>query len=233
MRDGTPIPLRPKTYAVLRYLAERPGALVTKRELLDAVWGGAAVSEDVVRLSAGEVREALGDDRTAPPLHRNGAAPRLPLHREHGRRRGAYVRAHGGTSDRRRLRGGRRRRRSRARAQRDRRVAARGCQRPAADRIRHRRGRNWQDDAGRHRVARSDARLGSAARCRARPVHGALRCRRALPSGVGRFGRLVPWPRRAEGRGDPARSRAGMASPHHESRGSRTGRTHGHGTSLT
>ncbi|MBY0276515.1 AAA family ATPase [Candidatus Binatia bacterium] len=65
-RDGTPVALRPKTYAVLRYLAERPGALVTKRELLDAVWGGAAVSEDVVRLSAGEVRAALGDDRTAP-----------------------------------------------------------------------------------------------------------------------------------------------------------------------
>ena len=65
-RDGTPIPLRPKTYAVLRYLAQRPGALVTKRELLDAVWDGAAVSEDVVRLSAGEVRAALGDDRAAP-----------------------------------------------------------------------------------------------------------------------------------------------------------------------
>ena len=65
-RDGAPIPLRPKTYAVLRYLAEHPGALVTKRELLDAVWGGAAVSEDVVRLSAGEVRAALGDDRAAP-----------------------------------------------------------------------------------------------------------------------------------------------------------------------
>src|SRR5690348_4023516 len=65
-RDGTPIPLRPKTYAVLRYLAERPGALVTKRELLDAVWGGAVVTEDVVRLSAGEVRAALGDDRAVP-----------------------------------------------------------------------------------------------------------------------------------------------------------------------
>ena len=65
-RAGTPIPLRPKTYAVLRYLAERPGALVTKRELLDAVWGGVAVTEDVVRLCAREVRAALGDDRTAP-----------------------------------------------------------------------------------------------------------------------------------------------------------------------
>src|SRR6185369_1973307 len=64
-RDGTPIPLRPKSFAVLRYLAERPGELLTKRQLLDAVWGGVAVTEDVVRLSAGEVRAALGDDRAA------------------------------------------------------------------------------------------------------------------------------------------------------------------------
>src|SRR5262245_15855817 len=61
-RDGTPIPLRPKTFAVLRRLAERPGELLTKRELLDEVWKGVAVSEDVVRLSAGELRVALGDN---------------------------------------------------------------------------------------------------------------------------------------------------------------------------
>jgi DNA-binding winged helix-turn-helix (wHTH) protein len=65
-RDGAPIALRPKTFAVLRHLAERPGELVTKQALLDAVWSGVVVSEDVVRISAGEVRAALGDDRAAP-----------------------------------------------------------------------------------------------------------------------------------------------------------------------
>jgi len=65
-RDGTPIPLRPKSFAVLRHLAERPGELLTKQQLLDAVWGDVAITEDVVRLSAGEVRAALGDDRAAP-----------------------------------------------------------------------------------------------------------------------------------------------------------------------
>jgi DNA-binding winged helix-turn-helix (wHTH) protein/tetratricopeptide (TPR) repeat protein/type II secretory pathway predicted ATPase ExeA len=65
-REGQPIQLRPKTFAVLQYLAERPGELLTKHALLDAVWTGVAVSEDVVRISANELRNALGDDRTAP-----------------------------------------------------------------------------------------------------------------------------------------------------------------------
>src|SRR5262249_61252659 len=65
-RDGKPVPLRPKTFAFLQYLAERPGELVTKRALLDAVWPGVAVTEDVLRLSARELRAALGDQVTAP-----------------------------------------------------------------------------------------------------------------------------------------------------------------------
>ena len=65
-RDGVPVPLRPKTFAVLEHLVQRPGELVTKQALLDAVWGDVAVSEDVVRLSVGELRTALGDERAAP-----------------------------------------------------------------------------------------------------------------------------------------------------------------------
>src|SRR5262249_24886796 len=42
-RDGRVVTLRPKTFAVLRYLAEHPGVLATKDELLDAVWGRIAV----------------------------------------------------------------------------------------------------------------------------------------------------------------------------------------------
>src|SRR4029453_465153 len=50
----------------LQYLGERPGELVTKQALLDAVWPGVAVTEDVLRLSARELRAALGDQATAP-----------------------------------------------------------------------------------------------------------------------------------------------------------------------
>ncbi len=76
MRAGTPIPLRPKTWAVLVYLAERPGVLVTKEELLDAIWPDVAVTPDTLTKSIGELRLALGDDSTTPrfveTVHRRG-----------------------------------------------------------------------------------------------------------------------------------------------------------------
>jgi DNA-binding winged helix-turn-helix (wHTH) protein/tetratricopeptide (TPR) repeat protein len=65
-RGDEPVALRPKTFSTLCHLAERPGALVTKDELLAAVWPGVAVTEDMPRLSVRELRRALGDDPAAP-----------------------------------------------------------------------------------------------------------------------------------------------------------------------
>ena len=65
-RATMPVPLRPKTFGVLQYLVQRPGELVSKEALLDAVWGDVAVTEDVVRLSIRELRLALGDERATP-----------------------------------------------------------------------------------------------------------------------------------------------------------------------
>ena len=64
-RAGTLVALRPKTFSVLVHLAEHPGELVMKQTLLDAIWGDVAVTEDVVRLSLGELRAVLGDARSA------------------------------------------------------------------------------------------------------------------------------------------------------------------------
>src|SRR5215470_14178547 len=61
-RDGAEVSLRAKSFAVLRYFAQNPGRLITREELLHAVWQRAHVSPSVVRVSIGEVREALGDD---------------------------------------------------------------------------------------------------------------------------------------------------------------------------
>ena len=76
LRGSEPIALRPKTWSVLRYLAERPGMLVTKNDLLDAVWTDLAVTESVLSKSIGEVRSALGDSFKAPrfieTVHRRG-----------------------------------------------------------------------------------------------------------------------------------------------------------------
>jgi DNA-binding winged helix-turn-helix (wHTH) protein len=65
-RDGQLVALRPKTFALLRYLVEHPSRLVTKKELLLAIWGDTQVSEGGLRDYLREIRHALGDDATSP-----------------------------------------------------------------------------------------------------------------------------------------------------------------------
>jgi TolB-like protein/Flp pilus assembly protein TadD len=62
---GRPIPLRPRSYAVLRRLLRNSGQLVTKDELYEAVWPGLAVTDDSLVQCIGDIRRALGDDRHA------------------------------------------------------------------------------------------------------------------------------------------------------------------------
>src|SRR5262245_6158730 len=70
------IALRPKTFGVLHYLAERANRLVTKDQLLDGVWPGLSVSDAVLKGCIREIRDALGDDAAAPrfieTVHRRG-----------------------------------------------------------------------------------------------------------------------------------------------------------------
>ena len=60
-REGQTIALRPRTGAMLRYLVEHPGRLVTKAELRQHVWAGTHVTDTVLRVSVQEIRAALGD----------------------------------------------------------------------------------------------------------------------------------------------------------------------------
>jgi TolB-like protein/DNA-binding winged helix-turn-helix (wHTH) protein/cytochrome c-type biogenesis protein CcmH/NrfG len=60
--DGNEIALRPKTFAVLHYLIENVGRLVSKDELFAAVWPNLVVTDDALVQSIGELRRALGDD---------------------------------------------------------------------------------------------------------------------------------------------------------------------------
>ena len=60
------IPLRPKPFAVLRYLAQHPNRLVTKEELLKAVWPETCVSEGLLHTYIRDLRQALRDDPEAP-----------------------------------------------------------------------------------------------------------------------------------------------------------------------
>src|SRR5260221_8879141 len=58
--------LRPKSYAVMRYLVERAGRLVTEDELLDAVWPDVAVEPQAVKGVMFDVRRVLGDSPKKP-----------------------------------------------------------------------------------------------------------------------------------------------------------------------
>src|SRR4029453_749944 len=60
------ITLRPQSPALLRYLVEHPGRLVTKAELRQHVWAGTHVTDTVLRVSVHEIRQALGDVAAAP-----------------------------------------------------------------------------------------------------------------------------------------------------------------------
>lgn len=76
LRGGFAVPLPPRYYAVLAYLATHGGRLVGKDELLDAVWGHRHVSDSALKVAVNAVRQALGDD------------PRTPRHLETVPRRG-------------------------------------------------------------------------------------------------------------------------------------------------
>ena len=67
-RDGVVVPLKPKSFDLLLTLVQSGGKLVTKDELLEKVWGGAAVEESNITVHVSALRKALakvaeGDDR--------------------------------------------------------------------------------------------------------------------------------------------------------------------------
>lgn len=92
------VTLRPKTFAVLHYLAENPRRLVSKDEFFARVWPKLNVTDDALVQSIGELRKAMGDDgvrliKTVPrrgyrfepevsvEQSSAGALPSLPVHR--------------------------------------------------------------------------------------------------------------------------------------------------------
>lgn len=64
----TRIDLPPKTFDVLRHLAEHAGEPVTSDALLDTVWPDAHVQPEVLRSHIAAIRRALGDDARQPRI---------------------------------------------------------------------------------------------------------------------------------------------------------------------
>ena len=61
-RADVPVPLTPKAFDVLLFLARNPNRLVRKEELLQAVWGDTFVEEGNLTQYISHVRKALGDN---------------------------------------------------------------------------------------------------------------------------------------------------------------------------
>jgi adenylate cyclase len=61
-RQREPVDVRAKAFDLLAYLVQRHGCVVTKDELVDAVWPGVAVTDNSLAQCMAEVRRVLGDD---------------------------------------------------------------------------------------------------------------------------------------------------------------------------
>ena len=60
-RDGRVLPLVDRALDILTYLADRPGEVIAKQELMDHVWSDVTVEEGSLRVHVAAIRKALGD----------------------------------------------------------------------------------------------------------------------------------------------------------------------------
>lgn len=65
-RGDEPVAIQPRPLAVLAYLAARPGAAVSRDELIATLWSGTYVTKAVLKVAVRAIREALDDDADAP-----------------------------------------------------------------------------------------------------------------------------------------------------------------------
>lgn len=75
-RGAKAVDLRPKAWALLVFLLDRAGQVVTREEIAEAVWPDVAVGDDSISKAVRELRSALGDDARSPrflgTVHRVG-----------------------------------------------------------------------------------------------------------------------------------------------------------------
>src|SRR3954453_7423058 len=69
--DGAELPLRPKSFALLRLLVENAGRLLDRDAIMAAVWPDVFVTDDSITQCVRDIRRALGDEagrllRTVP-----------------------------------------------------------------------------------------------------------------------------------------------------------------------
>jgi DNA-binding response OmpR family regulator len=80
-RGGRSLPLTPKALALLCFLAGHRGRLVTKDELFDSLWPGAAVGDAALVTCIQELRQTLKDDARVASIVRITGDNFRPLQR--------------------------------------------------------------------------------------------------------------------------------------------------------
>ena len=66
LREGQTITLTPKLVDLLLHFVARPSVLITKDELLSAIWPDVTVTENALTQAISDLRQALGDDPSSP-----------------------------------------------------------------------------------------------------------------------------------------------------------------------
>ena len=66
IKAGEALPVEPKAFRVLLLLLRNPQKLITKEELLNAVWGDVAVGDNSLARSVALLRRLLGDETRNP-----------------------------------------------------------------------------------------------------------------------------------------------------------------------
>ncbi len=62
IKAGKPLAVRNKLFEILAFLAQNPNRVISKDELVQAVWGGAAVSDDALTQTISQARKCIGDE---------------------------------------------------------------------------------------------------------------------------------------------------------------------------
>ncbi|MEM7056541.1 MAG: winged helix-turn-helix domain-containing protein [Pseudomonadota bacterium] len=60
-RDGSPVPLTPRPFALLEFLINHRDRIVSKEEVIEAVWDGRAISDATFTSAVRDLRKAIGD----------------------------------------------------------------------------------------------------------------------------------------------------------------------------
>lgn len=68
--DGVVVPVEPQVFALLRYLVEHHDRMVSKDEIIAAIWHGRVVSDSAIASRVKSARQALGDDGKSQRLIR-------------------------------------------------------------------------------------------------------------------------------------------------------------------